>query len=236
MPISLPGFSHGIDLEGDIRPAKLVAMKQSPCPGGDRQCSVTSRSALQADTVAPQGVRLVEREPAPWISFVIWARGAAIPARGPTGTLGRVTTPPDSPFQVSCDAATRSSDPSNAGCGSSAPGKLAALATLQPTTRNLLSVWLAEQQWEVVDFDRLQRVPDVIIVEVSYPRTESPAQFSRLADGYPAVPIVLISPMVVSGTPSRGDVARQLGVAAVLAMPLRRGELLATIHELTSRG
>jgi hypothetical protein len=114
--------------------------------------------------------------------------------------------------------------------------KLAALVGLQPVTSSLFSAWLGEHRWHAAELDHLPGPPDVIIVEVSFPRVESPVQLSTVSDGYPGVPVIVVSPTIVAGTPSRGDVAQQLGVAAVLGMPVSRTALLATVDDLTGRG
>lgn len=100
----------------------------------------------------------------------------------------------------------------------------------------LMSLWLGEHGWEVCDLDLARSAPHVIIAEVSFPRTMTPWPMSSAAASFPAVPVVVLSPTVVAGTPVRGDAARRLGVAAVLGMPVTRAELLATMHELTSPG
>lgn len=110
--------------------------------------------------------------------------------------------------------------------------RLVALAALEPASRGLISTWLAEDGWTVVDGDRIDAPPRVLIVEVSYPRS------LRWPDGpwpgqrFPQTPVIVVSPTIVAGTPSRGDAARRLGVAAVLAMPVAREALLAAVRDL----
>jgi len=112
--------------------------------------------------------------------------------------------------------------------------KLAALVAVEPATKALLSTWLGECRWRVADLDQLDASPQLIIVEVSFPRAGPRPELPSLSQGFPGVPIVVVSPTIVAATPSRGDVARQLGVSAVLAIPLSRSTLLATVRELTS--
>jgi hypothetical protein len=151
-------------------------------------------------------------------------------------TLCRVTRPFHVPGPGPVVADGEPTGHPEAGAASGAPRPLAALVDVQPATRSLVSVWLAEHRWEVAELDRLPRAPDALIVEVSFPRTAPPPALPTLAARFPGVPAVMVSPTLVAGTPSRGEVARQLGVAAVLGMPLSRTHLLATLRELTGRG
>lgn len=146
-----------------------------------------------------------------------------------------VTDLPDSRSNSSCFNDGAADQPA-APAGNTQTAKVAALAGVLPATSTLVSLWLGEQGWEVCDLDLVRRTPHVIIAEVSFPRTMAPRLMSSVAASFPAVPVVVLSPTVVAGTPVRGDAARRLGVAAVLGVPVTRAELLATIHELTSPG
>lgn len=113
-----------------------------------------------------------------------------------------------------------------------APSRLAALADVARDTRALLSLWLAEHGWMLEDLDALGAEPQLVICEAPFPRTEPPAVLPALARRFPGVPVLLVSPTILAGTPRRGDVAQQLGVAAVLALPLSRDALVSTVDEL----
>lgn len=115
----------------------------------------------------------------------------------------------------------------------SAPPRLAALADVAPDTRALLLLWLADHGWALEDLGPLTAPPQLLICEAPFPRTVPPAVLPALARRFPGVPVLLVSPTILAGTPRRGDVAQQLGVSAVLALPLSRDTLLATVDELT---
>lgn len=115
----------------------------------------------------------------------------------------------------------------------SALPRLAALIGVAPDTRTLLALWLADHGWRLEDLASLTAPAQLLICEAPFPRTQAPAALPMLARRFPGVPVLLVSPTILAGTPRRGDVAQQLGVSAVLALPLSRDALLATVDELT---
>lgn len=146
----------------------------------------------------------------------------------------RVTPAPQAPPADAVSGSTPPTGPPRRDDGPAGTADAVALVDVGPATKSLLSVWLGELRWTVADLDAPARRPRLIVVEVSFPRTDPRSGLPWLGRSFPGVPIILISPTIVAGTPSRGDVARHLGVAAVLAMPLSRDALLATVRELTT--
>lgn len=97
----------------------------------------------------------------------------------------------------------------------------------------LVSAWLADSA-EVVARAGAQGAPDadLLLVDVPFPRRLSAGALREIAQRHPDVPVVALSPSLLPGVASRGEVARQLGVAAVLPKPLPREALLRTVQEL----
>ena len=110
--------------------------------------------------------------------------------------------------------------------------RVAALVAVEPATMSVLATWLAEHGWAAADVRDLAEAPDLLIAQMRFPRTEAPQVLQATAGRFPGVPVIVVSPTIVSGTPSRSDAARQLGVAAVLALPLSRAALITTVDEL----
>jgi len=109
----------------------------------------------------------------------------------------------------------------------------ALLVDVEPATAALIELWLADAGLAL----DLAAGPGVAVVLVA---TATPRQFDRrgvqaLAALPPGVPIILLSPTFFSGVPARGEVARELGVAAVLATPLAREHFTSTVRDVLAR-
>jgi CheY-like chemotaxis protein len=74
-------------------------------------------------------------------------------------------------------------------------------------------------------------MPDLAIVSVETPKSESGVLIRGLQHYYPGTPIIALSSRARSGLCSNGAAAQALGVARLLAKPLRRHELLMAIDE-----
>lgn len=96
----------------------------------------------------------------------------------------------------------------------------------------LVSAWLAD--WGPVVARRADDAAgaDLLLVDVPFPRLVAPGGLHELARAHPGVPVIALSPTFFPGIRSRGEVARRLGVAAVLPKPVSREALQATVHEL----
>lgn len=112
------------------------------------------------------------------------------------------------------------------------PRRVAALLAVEPATMSVLATWLSEHGWAAADAQDLAATPDLLIAQMRFPRTEAPQVLQASAERFPGVPVIVVSPTIVAGTPSRSEAARQLGVAAVLAMPLSRAALITTVEDL----
>ena len=76
---------------------------------------------------------------------------------------------------------------------------------------------------------------DVVIVDVPYPRQEGARRLRELNAALPAPPILALWPTFFAGVAASGSVARELGVAGVLATPVRREALVAAVQRLLER-
>ena len=113
------------------------------------------------------------------------------------------------------------------------------LVDLDGCGRELLGQWLAEAGWEVwagaSNGPGRAAGPDLLIVAVGFARRGAAARVAEMTALWPGARIVIVSPTVTAGTPAQGQLARQLGVAAVLAVPLVRSGLLSVATRLDPR-
>lgn len=100
-------------------------------------------------------------------------------------------------------------------------------------TRDLLGEWLAELGWRVCveEADGGDGCYALVVVDVPYPR-HAAAQLRQLSDRHAGARVLALSATFHPSVERRGDVARSLGVAAVLPKPLRRETLVALVKEL----
>jgi len=100
----------------------------------------------------------------------------------------------------------------------------------------LLDGWLAEEGLRVVDARvggaLLHDYFDLIIVDVPYPRQGGTSVLKRIAIEHPRTPILALSSTFFSGVECNGPVAQALGVASVLAKPVKRDALVAAVRNL----
>jgi len=98
--------------------------------------------------------------------------------------------------------------------------------------RALLREWLTAAGYTVRDsVDSDLTMPDLAIVSVETPKSESGVLIRGLRHYYPGTPIIALSSRARSGLCSNGAAAQALGVARLLAKPLRRHELLMAVDE-----
>ncbi|MGA0612944.1 response regulator [Caldimonas sp. KR1-144] len=100
----------------------------------------------------------------------------------------------------------------------------------------LLAVWLGAAGLQVriaseADAPVRERV-DLIVADISPPRGRGGERLQGLAARHPGAPVLALSTAFFAGVPSQGAVARELGVAAVLAKPVTRDALLGAVARL----
>lgn len=93
--------------------------------------------------------------------------------------------------------------------------------------RGLLEEWLAREGCSLV-----QERPDVVVVDLPFPRERGVELLERVARAWPRAPIVALSSNFFPGIEASSAVARALGVASVLPKPLTRDALLAALRRV----
>jgi len=73
---------------------------------------------------------------------------------------------------------------------------------------------------------------DLVAVDVPFPRQGGADVLRRVANYYPGTPVLALSSSFFPGIASDGAVARALGVASVLPIPVARDALIAAVHGL----
>jgi DNA-binding response OmpR family regulator len=96
----------------------------------------------------------------------------------------------------------------------------------------LLGEWLTAAGYTVRDsLDSDLTVPELAIVSVEMPKSESEVAIRGLQREWPGTPIIALSSRARAGLCSNGAAAQALGVERLLAKPLRRHELLVAVEE-----
>lgn len=103
--------------------------------------------------------------------------------------------------------------------------------------RALLEEWLGNAGYRVRGVATIHGAPvqndaDLVIVSISMPKHEGARLVYEIRAAYPRIPLVAISAQFRSGLSSAGATAQTLGVAQVIAKPLTRGALLATVRAI----
>ena len=94
-----------------------------------------------------------------------------------------------------------------------------------PALAGLIGEWLAAADCRVVATD--DDGQDLLIVDLPFPR-QAGERLATLAEEHPGTPILVLSSFS-PGTGSNGAVARSLGVAGVLPMPVTRSSLVSAV-------
>jgi CheY-like chemotaxis protein len=101
---------------------------------------------------------------------------------------------------------------------------------------DLISEWLADQGCAVGEGQSGATLPtgtfDVVIVDMPFPRGRGTDVLARIRDAHRGTPIVVLSPHFFAGIDSAGAVARALGVARVLPMPVTREALTLAVNDV----
>lgn len=99
-----------------------------------------------------------------------------------------------------------------------------------PALQGLLEEWLAEEGCRVVEDD-----PDLVIVDLPLPRSAGAGVLKELAARHPGTAVIALSSNFFPGVEASGELARALGVAAVLPKPLTRQALLGALRKRLPR-
>lgn len=113
------------------------------------------------------------------------------------------------------------------------PGVL--LLDLEPAMADLVDEWLARDGWRVQHDPAHATDVGLIVIDLPYPRQDGAARVRHLQRAWPGVPVLVLSSTFLPGVPVHGEVARQLGAAAVLASPVARDTLRGVVSQLLQR-
>ena len=105
-----------------------------------------------------------------------------------------------------------------------------------PAFVELLAEWLGPAGWRVVNQqgDTRHVNPDLLIVDVPFPRKRGLETIRAAVAPCPGVVVLAVSAEFLPGMVPRGSVARSLGVQAVLPKPVTRDELVAALSQLVN--
>jgi CheY-like chemotaxis protein len=110
---------------------------------------------------------------------------------------------------------------------------VALLVDLEPALQALLQAWLAEIGLRTAPADAAPPgAPALLLIGLPYPRQGGSPHLHALTAAWPGIPAIALSPTLLAGVAARGEVARQLGVQAVLPTPVAREALLAAVRAL----
>jgi len=102
--------------------------------------------------------------------------------------------------------------------------------------RGLIGEWLEDDGFRVAPARSEDELPpgrfDAVVVDLPFLREPRMSVLERVAQSYPAVPVLALSSGFLPGVDASGSVARAFGVAAVLPKPVRREALVGTIASL----
>jgi CheY-like chemotaxis protein len=105
-----------------------------------------------------------------------------------------------------------------------------------PATFDLLDEWLAEADCHVAADSPHDAGPAngyaLVVVDVPYPRHRPCEVLQRVAARHDGTPVLALSATFHCGVDLCGEVARSLGVAGVLAKPIRRDALVSAVRRL----
>jgi hypothetical protein len=125
--------------------------------------------------------------------------------------------------------------PASQGAPAREPPGRALLVGLDAANAALARHWLAEAGWEIRCDDETGEPHGLVVFESRHPRRDAVDATLRALRGERDVPVLLISPTILPGTPPVGVLARELGVAAVLPVPLDRAGFVDLCGRLAGR-
>ena len=109
------------------------------------------------------------------------------------------------------------------------------LVGIDPAWGALLGDWLREAGYRVDGPDEIEALPvsqepcALVLLGLAFPRRDGPRLVQQMRQCGPAVPLVLASPTFHQGVEAHGPLARELGVEAILALPVTRTALLGVV-------
>jgi DNA-binding response OmpR family regulator len=102
--------------------------------------------------------------------------------------------------------------------------------------RSLLEEWLGDAGYQVhcvaSHSAPARDCADLVIVSLYMPKHAGARLVGEIQTAYPGTPLVAISAQFRSGLSTNGSTAQTLGVAQVIAKPLTRDALLATVRAI----
>ncbi|WP_144159465.1 response regulator [Paraburkholderia sp. BCC1885] len=108
-----------------------------------------------------------------------------------------------------------------------------------PAMRELVAMWLADAGYDVYHPKVLRslRIDDpetvgCIVADLNSPRIVAPGMLGQLSARYPSAFIIAVSGYFQQGPGTGAEMAKQLGVAKVLAKPFSCDQLVSAVHEL----
>ena len=102
---------------------------------------------------------------------------------------------------------------------------LVLLQDIEPAMADLIEDWLTQDGHRVQRHAAREQAVGLILVDIPFPRLHGAAKMRELARAWPGVPALVLSSTFLPGVAARGEVARLLGAAAVLAAPVTRDAL-----------
>lgn len=132
--------------------------------------------------------------------------------------------PADTRFPTAADA--------SAPCRASPLPRHALLIDVEPATAELFAHWLAPDGWQMLSAATPADRVALIVIELAFPRQSDRQRLLDLAQAWPGVPVIVLSPTLLPGVSPQGEVARQLGAAAVLSAPVSADALRAAVARL----
>jgi CheY-like chemotaxis protein len=115
----------------------------------------------------------------------------------------------------------------------SAPAVL--LRGIEPEMAALFDEWLTRDRLRVLRQADADERLSLILIDLPFPRQDGAPRLRQLAQAWPGVPVLVLSSTFLPGVAAQGDVAHQLGAAAVLASPVARDTLRAAVAKLLHR-
>ena len=103
---------------------------------------------------------------------------------------------------------------------------------IEPTMADLYEAWLSLDGLRVQRHAVAGESIALILTDLPFPRQDGAARLRQLAQSWPGVPVLALSSTFLPGVAAQGEVARQLGAAAVLAAPVARDTLRHAVARL----
>lgn len=119
-------------------------------------------------------------------------------------------------------------------------GGLVRLVGFEPEWCHLLTEWLRGEHMDTVVSELLPDGAagphdaarcDLVALNLPFPRQDGRQRVQQLRQRWPATPVLLLSPTFHAGVEAGGTLARELGVQAVVAMPVPRQVLLHAVQQ-----